>query len=112
MKSQKEVIQEFDKQFENYRELVRRELDHIRIGIEEKKAMTVKPIFAIGLPKDASDNITDEQRDRIMKKMPEYHVIIYPSSNGGFNFEAFYEKPITDIEFEELKVLVLSELKA
>lgn len=70
----------------------------------------VKPIFTIGLPNEVIYSLNDERRNAIISKIPDYHVLIYPSTNGKTEFKAFYEKPITDIEFAELKELVLNEL--
>jgi len=70
----------------------------------------VKPIFCIGTSNP--DAITDSVRDSISRKMKEYHVLMYyDPCIDGMKFEAFHEKPITDIEFGDLKELVLKTLQ-
>lgn len=74
--------------------------------------MSVKPIFIIGIPFQSSQHAENIAKI-LRKKMKDYHILVHDvhDKDGKVTFNAFYEKPITDIEFEELKLLVLKELK-
>jgi hypothetical protein len=74
--------------------------------------MSVKPIFTVGIPFQNPEYSKDIAKN-LGKKMKDYHILVYSlqDKDADVTFNAFYEKPITDIEFEELKLLVLKELK-
>jgi flavoprotein len=72
--------------------------------------MEVKPIFCVGICLHNPDEFYRIFED-LKAKMPEYHILVYPIKSGEAVFNAFYEKPINNIDFEELKQLVITELK-
>ena len=86
---------------------IEKDFKELSNGVKDK---CVKPIFCIGTSNP--DAITDQARDSISRKMKEYHVLMYyDPCIDGMKFEAFHEKPITGMQFEELKELVLKTLK-
>lgn len=74
-----------------------------------KNEMDVKPIFTIGIP--GSFAHIHEVQEKLSQKLSDYHVLAYTTSEKEPQFQAFHQKPITDIEFEELKQTVLEVIK-
>lgn len=77
-----------------------------------KEQKTVKPIFCVGLPLRTAKN-TDEIGKMLGDKIHDYHILVYNlnDEDAEITFNAFHEKSITTIKFEELKKLVLKTLQ-
>lgn len=72
--------------------------------------MAVRPIFIVKIPLPDHPGSLSRVREQLSHKLSDYHVLVYIAPVEEVSFQAFYEKPITDIEFEELKVLVLKTI--
>ena len=80
-------------------------------SMKPEQVQKVKPIFCVGLPYSVNHESIDSISNSFDKKMPEYHILVYLANNKEPIFNVFHEKPITDIEFEDLKELVLKTLQ-
>jgi hypothetical protein len=57
--------------------------------------------------------IDDKLRKHLEDKMPDYYVFVIPASEYEEEslIQAFYEKDFTEIQYQELKDLLMGELK-
>ena len=78
-----------------------------------------KPICVVRLSNEISsgnkpyEDIIDDTREELEKRMVDYHVFVIPSFDMEdiVNFEVFYEKDFTPIQYEELRKLITDSLK-
>jgi hypothetical protein len=66
-----------------------------------------KPIFLVGLPYEAANQIHvfQQELDRVLT---DYHTLIYIHNKDEIEFRAFYEKDFNEVKYEELKSIVNS----
>jgi hypothetical protein len=69
-----------------------------------------KPIFLVGLPKYAPEEVFSAFQKSLENKMPEYYVIFYYTNSTEVEFKCFFEKDFDDVKFEELKKIVIDNL--
>lgn len=75
-----------------------------------------KPIFVIQMPFEyinetsmSVDEFAKLQR-ALEKKMPDYYVLLMTCNCEKIEYKVFYEKDITDIQFEDLKRIVQNQV--
>lgn len=78
----------------------------------------VKPIMLMYYLKDIAPTTSVYDINKVFQdKMPDYHVLCCPSkmsldgSCEDIRLEVFHPKDFTDIQFEELKEMVMDEIK-
>lgn len=69
-----------------------------------------KPIFLVGLPKMASIEKIENSQKSLERKLEDYYVLVYMTSENEIQFKCFYEKDFDDVKFEELKKIVKDAL--
>jgi hypothetical protein len=73
-----------------------------------------KPILVVKFP---IESITRESHDATVKEVEravnnEYHILLVRNFEGKeIEFQAFYEKDMADVKFEELKEIINESLK-
>ena len=74
-----------------------------------------KPILTVGLPSGTFKETINSTSDRLNcpKKglSKEYHILCYAQTNGEeIKFEVFYEKDFTEVQYEELKQIIINNI--
>jgi hypothetical protein len=76
-----------------------------------------KPICVISLPENiiegnkTSWEVCRDMMDYFEKTKPDYHWFVIPDEKlHTLHFEVFYEKDFTEIQYNELKEMVMSKL--
>lgn len=70
----------------------------------------MKPIFTVGLSREIGIEKILQVTKNLELKMPDYHVLTYLHDELNTKFQVFYEKDFSEIEFEDLKSLVMKNL--
>jgi len=68
--------------------------------------MTAKPIFTVGLPHHLGMEKMDEISKSLETQLDDYHILTYSVPGFDVKFNAFYEKDLDEVKFEELKEIV------
>lgn len=71
--------------------------------------MDCKPIVIFRVPNLVG---IEDIRGSLEKKMFDYHVFVIPTGDNDIDIQALYEKDFTHIQYEELKELLLKEIKS
>jgi hypothetical protein len=85
--------------------------------------MTAKPICVIKVdlgrlsPKPDVSDFLPEFGKACIDKMPDYHVFVIPQddfedSHDVLEFQVFYEKDFTELQYQELKKIIEDSLPA
>lgn len=70
-----------------------------------------KPIFIVGIPNIQSEEQMSNITKSLEQRMTDYHVLVYLIETETPTFECFYEKDFDEVKFEELKEIILNNLK-
>ena len=70
-----------------------------------------KPIFTVGLPNQATQEILKDVQSNLDGQFNDYHVLVYSHFGEDVKFDCFYEKDFNQVKYEELKAIVKKRLK-
>lgn len=71
-----------------------------------------KPIFTVGLPKTYDLKKLQSIQERISTKITDYHILVWQSEKADdIEFNAFYTEDFSIKDFDDLKKLILSNVK-
>ena len=70
-----------------------------------------KPIFTLGLPGLIPHEEMDRIRQELDNKFDDYHVLVYSHNGEDLIFQCFNDENYTEINHEELRQLILDQIK-
>jgi hypothetical protein len=70
-----------------------------------------KPIFTLGIPNVILHEDLDRIRKELELKLDDYHVLVYLHNGEHVIFQCFNNENMTEINHEELKQLILDQIK-
>lgn len=70
-----------------------------------------KPIFIVGVPALSQEGAIN-MSNVLERRMPDYHILVFRLSHDKENhfFQAFFPKDFNDVDFEEFKQIVYSQM--
>ena len=66
-----------------------------------------KPIFIVETPITQTNEEVANMQRVLENKLNDYHVLIIQMDVDNFNFKVFYDKDFTEINYDELRELIL-----
>ena len=70
-----------------------------------------KPIFIVEAPDlQTQEDLVNTQKV-LENKLNDYHVLVVQTNVNDFNFNVFYDKDFTEINYDELRKLIKEKLK-
>lgn len=69
------------------------------------------PIFTVGLPNQATEQVLNDVQSDLSGQFDDYHVLVYSHFGEDVKFDCFYEKNFNEVKYKELKAIVRSKLK-
>ena len=69
-----------------------------------------KPIFIIESPIIQTREEFDRMQKTLQNELNDYHVLMVSSDRDEFNFEVFYDKDFTHVNYDELKKIIYDKL--
>lgn len=73
--------------------------------------MKIKPIFIIGLPYGATQEIAESIRNVLEPKLKGYYLIIYLSKSKDYVFHCFNDINFKESNYDEIKNLITKQLQ-
>jgi hypothetical protein len=70
-----------------------------------------KPIFIVQVPFNMPKEVINDTSKILSERMQDYHVLVFYTSVQEIEFTAFYAKDFIEVDFNNLKEMILNQIK-